>query len=45
MPRIPISPLLAEPTVANHLARALAKLGIPNRMVLVRTYAALMDAG
>jgi DNA-binding CsgD family transcriptional regulator len=34
---------MAEPTVANHLARALGKLGIPNRMILIQTFATLMD--
>lgn len=34
---------LAEPTVANHLVRALAKLGMPDRMVLIQSFAALME--
>lgn len=34
----------SEPTVANHLARAMAKLGVPNRMILIQTFAALIEA-
>lgn len=35
---------IAEPTVGNHLARALGKLGIPNRMILIQTRAAMAGA-
>jgi DNA-binding CsgD family transcriptional regulator len=35
---------LAEPTVANHLARALGKLGIPNRMAVIQTLATIIAA-